>query len=454
MGMFMKKFSKGLAVLLFVALVVLSGCSKSSTKDTANEATMAAATAEATAAPVKKVKIRILTRLASDQPNAVAFRDRVKQFQVENPNIEVEDLSIEDETSFGNKFKTSVANGDVPEIFANYGGAAFETYSQNGVAADLTEAMNADKPWADGFLSGMLENWRFADLKGTFGVPYEFYAVGVFYNKEIFAKVGVQVPKTIKEFEEVSKKLKAAGYVPMALGEKDAWRGGHLYCVLVDKALGAQAAVDVPSRKMKYNDPAIVNVMTLMQSWQKQGFLGDNIVSFDVNAEKNMFITEKSAMHMDGSWYVPEAGSSAIKDKIGFFAFPSMDDKPEFKDVWMGGAGGAISISGKAEGDKKEAAIKLLKYVTNADAFKFYQKVQKGGIFPVSFESDPANVDALTIEYSNAMKGATFKAELYSYDPLPQALDRVRNSVQGMFAGQTPEKAAQEIQDQIDKLTK
>ncbi|WP_227013809.1 hypothetical protein [Paenibacillus psychroresistens] len=46
---------------------------------------------------------------------------------------------------------------------------------------------------------------------------------------------------------------------------------------------------------------------------------------------------------------------------------------------------------------------------------------------------------------AKAFNNLSYKAEIYSYDPLPQAMDRVRNSVQGMFAGETPEKAANEI---------
>ncbi|HEX2926584.1 MAG TPA: extracellular solute-binding protein [Ruminiclostridium sp.] len=452
--MLKRKISMALAVAMGVTMLGMAGCGSSSDSSSGTSASSVSASASSSSAQSgEKVSIRILTRLSSNQPNAVAFRDRVKQFQQENPNVTVEDQSIEDEASYNTKFKTDVASGDVPELFATYGGAAFEEYAKSGVAADLSADLAADKDWSGAFLPAF-ENFQFSDLKGTYAVPYEFMAVALFYNKDLFKQIGAEPPKTIQEFEAVCDKFKAAGIVPMALGEKDVWRGGHLLANLIDKKLGAQENMDLGSRKAKYDDANMVDVFNLINDWNKKGYFGDKPATFDVNAEKAMFHSGKTAMHMDGSWYVPEAVASPIADKIGVVPFPYFSDKPDNQNVWMGGAGGAFCISGKAEGAKKDAALKLLKYTTSMDAFKYYQKVQKGGIFPVKLEADPSVVDKLTIDYSKLLGNAQFKAEVYSYDPLPTMTDKVRNEIQGMFAGQSPQKTAKNIQAEIDKNKK
>lgn len=398
----------------------------------------------------EKVTIRILTRLSSNQPNAVAFRERVKDFQILNLNIAVEDLSIEDENSYDTKLQAAIATGDVPELFATYGGAAFENYARYGIAADLTEALNADKAWSDAFLP-VFENFRYDDPKGIYAVPYEFYAIGIFYNKDLFQRIGERPPRTIKEFEKVCDKFKAIGIIPMSLGEKDNWRAGHLFCNLLDKRFSAQKNMDLASRKAKYDDPDMVELFKLIADWNRNGYFGENIVTLEHTTEKGLFHSEKTAMHMNGSWYVPEASASRIADKIGFTPFPYFDDKPENKDVWMGGAGGAFAISGKAEPAKKEAAIKLLKFVTSPEAFMYYQKIQKGGVFPVKLELNPDIVDKLTIEYADSIRSAKFKAEVYNYDPIPNMTDIIRNELQGMLAGQDPEVTSRKIQTVIDK---
>ena len=44
-----------------------------------------------------------------------------------------------------------------------------------------------------------------------YGVPYSVPMMGVFYNTDIFAAQGIEVPKTYKEFVAACEKLKAAG---------------------------------------------------------------------------------------------------------------------------------------------------------------------------------------------------------------------------------------------------
>ena len=395
------------------------------------------------------VTIRILTRLSSNQPNAVAFRERVDEFRALYPNITIEDLSIEDEASYDTKLATAVSIGDVPELFQTYGGASYVNYAQNNVALDLAAALDADPAWKDGFLN-VFENFQFDSIPGTYAVPYEFFAVALFYNKDLFTQIGAEPPATIEEFEAVCDQFLEIGIVPFALGEKEPWRGGHLIANLIDKKLGAQANNDIASRTLKYTDPAVAELFALIDAWNQKGYFGPHAGSVDHEAEKAMFHSGQTAMHMNGSWYVPEASATDIADKIGVVPFPYFVDAPEYKEVWMGGAGGAFAISGQADPAKQAAAIELLKFVTNMDAFMHYQIVQKGGIFPVDLAPDPATCDQLTIDYSSLLGNADFKAEVYSYDPLATMQDKVRNEIQGMFAGQSPEVTVENIQAEID----
>ena len=50
--------------------------------------------------------------------------------------------------------------------------------------------------------------------------------VGVWYNKELFEKAGIDAPPaTWDEFLADVQKLKDAGITPIAVGEKDKWPG-------------------------------------------------------------------------------------------------------------------------------------------------------------------------------------------------------------------------------------
>ncbi len=57
-----------------------------------------------------------------------------------------------------------------------------------------------------------------------YGVPFgTAFGGGVLYNKPIFDKLGLSVPKTWAEFMANNKKIKAAGVPPVIQSYKDTW---------------------------------------------------------------------------------------------------------------------------------------------------------------------------------------------------------------------------------------
>lgn len=437
-----KKSIMTLLALTLVSATVLAACggkdvSKGETKGGSDAGTVG-----------KQTEIHILTRFAGSDPKSKAFQDLLKKFMEKNPDVKVVDESLNDENAFNNKFKTGVATGNMPEIWMNYGGEAFKDYAKN-IALDIEPYLKEDKAWSDAFLP-LFDTWKYSDLQGIYGVPNEFYSVAIYYNKELFEKAGAKPPTTIEEVPALVDKFKPLGAVPMAMGEKENFRGGHLMNYLSMKKFGFQKTQDLVSRKAKWNDPDMVGLLQIMKDWQDKGVFGQNIVTLDNNATTAMFFSGKSAMLFEGVWAVSSMAASPIADKIGVIPFPYFQDKPEFKDTWFGGAGG-YSIAKSAEAGKRDAAVKLVKYLTSVEAFQYYFEATKGGVYPVKMDMGTSKVDPVTTEYIKAQNSAKeFKAEIESYDPLAQLTDKTRNEIQGMFAGNKPQKAADAIQSFVD----
>jgi ABC-type glycerol-3-phosphate transport system substrate-binding protein len=352
-----------------------------------------------------------------------------------------------DEPSYFDKLRTQIAVGEYPNIFVEYGGSRIIDYVESGLLLDLEPYLAADEKWQSDFLP-LFENWQFSEHPGTFGIPAEFYAVTIFYNKGIFADAGInQVPETMADFVVACDKLLNAGYVPFALGEKDVWRAGHFLNNLVIKSFGSEGVTKLADRTMKYDDPEMIELYSLIKEFFNRGYFGDDAVTVDYNAEKALFANNKTAMHMDGSWFISEASGYSNSDQVGAFAFPTIN--PKYADSWQGGAGIGYSIIDTTP-EENAAAIEVIKSITSQDFFQKLQEKNKGGVYPVKVTSDESVLDNITIEYVNSFVNAKeFRADIQNYDSLSSLLESVRYALQGLFIGNTPEECAKDIITEI-----
>lgn len=391
----------------------------------------------------KPVTIRIITRWSDQGLFSRAFQESLKTFMAENPGITVEDLSVNDENGFNEKIKIMIATGDVPEIVQNYGGTYNKLYFKSGVFADLAPSLAKDAAWKNGFLP-FFEAWKYDDLPGTWGVPIEMYAISLFYNKEIFDSLKLDPPKTIEDLILMTPILKKAGYIPMATGVADNFRGSHLFTSLLVKKYGNKIVSDLANRKTTYEDPAVVDILTLMKDMQTQGVFGDNMSAVSYAIDTSLFASGKSAMHFDGSWYLGDQGIAKVK--AGAVPFPYFTKVPANKSHAMGGSGAGLSVAAVSDPAKLEAAMKLVKYLTSAERFSYYRDLVGGGVYPVILPPS-GKINSVTLEYADSYKNVgTFTQDVGQYDPLPQMLDITRNAIQGMFAGvSTPAQAARQM---------
>ena len=398
------------------------------------------------------VTIKVLSRYSSDQgPDDIVFNSRIESFMDENPNIKVEHEAIGDEATYNNMFKTSIATGDAPDIFVNYWGTQFQDYVESGLFYDLSKVAAEDKEWADKYIPTMLDAWKYEDIEGFYGVPVACFATGVYYNKDLFAQNGLEVPKTIEEFEKVCDAFMSKGITPFALGDKDNFRGAHLLANLILKRENFDYTKSVIDGETKWNDTAMKEVFEVMSSWQKKGYLGDNITTLDATGEQALFLNGETPMHINGSWFMTQISEAENPERFGFIPFPYFEKYPEYKNNWHSGTSEGISISANNGEERLEASIKLLKYLTDADAYNESQKIAKGGIFPVTTMEEIDDITPIAKEFNEVFVDVQdTKLEPGDYAKNPQLREEIRDAIQGMFAGTSVDDTLARIQKVTD----
>jgi len=396
------------------------------------------------------IEIKLLSRWAEDTGRSLLFRTTIDEFNAKNKDIKIVGEYISDEPAYLDKLRTSFATGNQYDIYWGYGGAREIEYAKSGLLVDFDPINKANPKWSAKFVPGLDDKWRYPGLKGVFGVPMEMYAISLFYNEEIFKANGLKPPVTIADFEKVSDALLKKGIIPLALGEKDTWRGGHFFNNLIMKTFGAAGVDALADRSMAYDSAQIKGIFARMADYNKRGYFGPNAISVDYNNEKALFHSGKSAMHMDGTWYLGEAAQQPIADSIGAVPFPYVNEK--FKASWFG-AGAGWSVCKSKDKAREAAAIKVAMYITDKDFFVRAFIEDKGAIQPVKInEADlkgavVSSISKKVIPLIGAAK--ELRDDVQTYDPLPSMLDTARTAIQGLFAGKSPDAVSAEIVGEI-----
>lgn len=402
------------------------------------------------------VTIRVATRNGggSDDAASAYYEQKVKEFNEMDHGITVEMTNISSETDYLDKLSTDFASGDAPNIFQEYGGARLIDYLDAGYLLDLQPYLEADEEWYGGFSDNGWSTCKFEDYgyEGIYGVPSEVYQIMLYYNKELLEKNNVKPPKTMDELMAACAALKDAGVEPFQIGEKDAWRFGHLHTVLSLKKYGSDVAEKLATREMTYDGEEMTAIYDMMKEMVDKGYLGDNLLSTDKSMEDTLFEEGKAAFKYDGSWYpglLQQSESPLYADeKVGVIRFPAIEE--EYATVDMGGATDAYYVSTlNATEEQIEASVVFLKYLASVDYIKGLIEVNPN-TYAYNVEVDTGNYlldDVMAIMEETQ----DVKSDLQGYDTQSMMMNTVRTSLQGLAMGKTSEEVGKEITDTLSE---
>jgi len=185
-----------------------------------------------------------------------------------------------------------------------------------------------------------------------FGVPFgTIMGGGVLYNKKVFEKYGITVPKTWAEFEANNDKLKAAGMPPVLQTYGDTWTS-QLF-VLADYYNVAQAnpnfAADYTANKVKIaSDPAAMEGFAYLEEGNKKGWYQKDYATTKFEQGLKMLADGEVAQYPQLSFTLSTIATNSpdkIND-IGYFGLPGKDASKAGSTVWMP-AGGYIPKTSK-----------------------------------------------------------------------------------------------------------
>ncbi|MCL8024472.1 extracellular solute-binding protein [Nocardioides bruguierae] len=380
-----------LAVASLAVAATLSGCAGiggSSTADAPVEAS--------TELPTEDVTLKLWTVQTGELQTAL--QNVIDAYEAEHPNVSIE-LDYSDNDSYSKSFKLVMSGDDAPDITE-----CGQGYTQMGPLVDANLVLPLDDyadlyGWGDRIPSGFLDQSRMDDEGSSFGagtlygLPVAGNLLGVYYNRPAVEALGIDVStiETVDDLEAALKEAKAAGDVPLMLGNQDGDAGQKVWEGLRTSYQDASA-----KRDWIYGEDGatvvsdeVTEATTAAQRWAEQGLMYSDAAGTSRGDGVAKFAQGQGDFMIQGNWYAGDV-AAAMGEDVGFFALPAATAGGDPR------ASGATSqpwcLSSKSE--NPNVAASFLDFLSGDEAA---QTLADGGWLPI-VDADSVSVEAGSVK--------------------------------------------------------
>ena len=256
---------------------------------------------------------------ASDPAPKAAFEQLVADFEAAYPEIDVVVNTFDHEG-----YKTAIRNfltADSPDLANWYAGNRMRPFVEVGQFIDVSDV------WAE---NGLYESLGSALSSMTidgkqWGVPYTYYQWGIYYNKDAYAKAGVDAAsiKTWDDFISACEKFQAAGIDCLTTGSKALWPIAGIFDYLDLRTNGYDFHMQLTSGDIAWTDD---RVKAVFAEWAKVlPYTTANHAAIDWQDAVSNIVQGSAANYVMGNFAVAAFKDGGLtNDNLGFMQFPEI----------------------------------------------------------------------------------------------------------------------------------
>ena len=272
----------------------------------------------------------------------------------------------------------------------------------------------------------------------VYGMSPDNQMVGLFSNTEKLAALGLEVPTTLDEFEAALETAKAAGEVPLTLGNSD--KASAMQALsLVQGALTPAEDTRAWISGTEGSDFAVDSNIAAIEkftSWAQAGYLTEGYDGMSPDDAATAFAGGDGVFFVHGNWY---AGTISDGAKFDFSA--GLTDG----DYATAGSFGMPWHVGSAS-EAELAAVAFVGMLNSEETSSMLVDVQRVPIYSVEAGDPATTFPDLLAASSDQLQGA---GPLFWYDWATDTMfDTFTGGLQEAMAGKTaPEDLAARVQD-------
>jgi raffinose/stachyose/melibiose transport system substrate-binding protein len=413
------------------------------------------------------VLVSVLAVQAQDEPITLTFshfwtdpesgsgllvQNRLAAFKEQYPNVTV-DLQTLSHDEYLTKFRVLASGDELPDVFIMNADQT-TPLSGGGQLLDITEDLEADTPWRDLQNPGGMVEWT---RDGTvYGMPAQMIITHtIYWNKDIFAEVGLsEFPSTWEDLKAAIVTLKEAGYTPIALGSKAGWPlFDCLFGTLAFRSIGLDWYNQLLAHEVKFTDPEFVAALNSFKELVDIGAFNADATSLDNAQARALYYNKEASMFIEGNWAIGEGvaleAPEDVRDATGLAIWPAVPGGKGAANEVTWAAGWGWGLSSKLEGAKRDAAVALVKALSDEDYGRERTEMGQAAAQNVT-DYDASKLPALLVEH-NAMSQNWQAVPILTLGFPTSVTDVLSTGLQEIITGQaTPEEVAADVQTEYE----
>ena len=248
------------------------------------------------------VELNVTTTYAGEDGNAQNYKDAVAAFE-EKTGVKVNDSSATSDETFKARIEADFQSGSEPDVLFFFNGADANSFIQEGKVVSIDEIREVYPDYASNMNDDLIAN-SLVDGK-KYAIPVNGFWEGLFCNTKVLEAAGVAVPGadySWDAFVSDCEKIKAAGFTPIAAALGEVPHYWWEFCIF--NHTSPETHLNVPANVEEGNGPAWVKGMEDIKALYEKGFFPENTVSATDGETFELFMADKAAFLIDGSWKV------------------------------------------------------------------------------------------------------------------------------------------------------
>ncbi len=370
--------------------------------------------------------------------------DMIKDFEAKNPSIRLEPTEIAPD-QLNMVIRNALAAGTGPDVmYGNLGVNVMGPVMKAGLVIDLEDAAD-QHGWRKRLSAfGMGEATHYGKL---WAIPNESECIVMYYNKDIYKKLGITVPQTWEELVSVCDKAAAAKYEPISYGYSNKSPAHHRVAVAYEWGGGTPMVTKAILEGGTLNTPEFIEGMRIVGLELDKKYM-PNVLDRSSQEGSAVFLSGEGAMTHTGTWFAGDNFTPADAEKFGMF-LPVAPGKKEATSAAGAGSGWYASSQSKYP----EACLKFLDYTVSDDCAQIW--IKYGYVPSLEQFEVPAGLDNPFFNQVVEIMGKHHMGYFLHHFISAETDEQLKSGYQMLLLGQiTPEEYCQKLDSEHQKAWK